>query len=346
MRKIVIGSVRASTGKTGLILGIAMNLKERMAYMKPIGARLVYKRKRLWDRDALLITQIIKQRENLSNITLGFDHSKLKYMYNEESISKKINDIVATVGKGKKLVLIEAGPDLSYGSSVNLDAVSLARHLFADLILVINGSDDTIIDDITFIKKYINLADVNFLGVIINKVNDITEFKKNYLSEISDMCIDVLGILPYKKEIIYPTAQYIADNLMAKVVAGSKGLGNIIKNVFVGALSADAAYRSPVFQQENKLIITAGDRSDMILLAIQTDASAILLTNNIMPPANILAKATELKIPLLLVKEDTFKVAKKIDDMETLITENDSEKIELMGNLVKKYVKLKKILKN
>ena len=41
-----------------------------------------------------------------------------------------------------------------------------------------------------------------------------------------------------------------------------EGLNRLAKHIFVGAMSADAPMRPPLFQKEDKLIITSGDRSN------------------------------------------------------------------------------------
>ena len=112
------------------------------------------------------------------------------------------------------------------------------------------------------------------------------------------------------------------------------------KNIFVGALSANAALRNPLFSKGDKLIITGGDRTDMILAALESDTAGIVLTNNILPPTTSISKAKDRNIPLLLVSFDTYQTAKKIDDLEPLLTKDDTEKIQMLGNLVKDYVTL------
>ena len=54
-------------------------------------------------------------------------------------------------------------------------------------------------------------------------------------------------------------------------------------------MTGDAATRLEKFKNKNKFIITSGDRSDMILAAIETHCVGIILTNNILPQPNIIA---------------------------------------------------------
>ncbi|HPB83315.1 MAG TPA: DRTGG domain-containing protein, partial [Spirochaetota bacterium] len=190
----------------------------------------------------------------------------------------------------------------------------------------------------------IKTQDAGFAGIIINKVQDLEEFENVFLKGIRDLGINVLGVIPYKDQLTHFTMNYLAENLFAKVIAGEKGLGNVVKNIFVGAMSTDESLRNPLFIKEQKLLITSGDRSDMILAALESDTVGILLTNNILPPANIITRASEKNIPLLLVANDTFMVSKQLDRMEALLTRDSENEIELLAQLVTKYVKLDELI--
>ena len=81
----------------------------------------------------------------------------------------------------------------------------------------------------------------------------------------------------------------------------------------------------------------------MIVAALGSKAAALILTNGILPPSNIIAKAAELEIPLLLVSADTFETARQIDCLESLPTKDDSEKIALIEQMVRAHVNLEAI---
>ncbi|MBU7027469.1 MAG: AAA family ATPase [Theionarchaea archaeon] len=345
MDKLVVGSMRRSAGKTSFIVGLiqALQKQKTFGYMKPFGDRLLYRKKRLWDYDSALIANIFGLKEDPENITIAFEHSKIKYMYDEQATKEKLAEMAANTGEGKDVLLVEGGKDLTHGVSVYLDAVSVTTYLDGGLLLVISGDEDSIIDDITFVKKYVNMKDVNFKGVVINKVQDIKDFTDIYVDTITEMGITVLGVIPYETELTYVSVGYLAEFLFAKVLAGENGLNNVAKNIFVGALSANAALRNPLFSKEDKLIITGGDRTDMILAALDSDTAGIVLTNNIVPPPTIISKAKDRGIPLLLVSFDTFQCAKKIDDLEPLVTKDDTEKIQLLGNVVQEHVDIEEI---
>ncbi|HSV97641.1 MAG TPA: DRTGG domain-containing protein [Spirochaetota bacterium] len=343
MDKIVISSSRESAGKTSIIVGLAKAMGKTCGYIKPFGDRLLYRKKRLWDYDAALVTQVLGLHENPEDITIGFEHSKLRYMYDEVRIGEKVKELVANTGKNKDLLFVEGGKDLSYGVSVHLDAVSLAQNIGGKLIVVVSGNDDSIVDDIMFIKNYVGLGKVEFGGAIINKVHDLEDFSATYLPAIAKTGVKVLGIVPMQPDLKNFTVGYLSECLFAKVIAGEGGLNNVVKTIFVGAMSTNEAIRSPLFNKENRLVVTSGDRSDMVLAALDKSTIGILLTNNILPPSSIISKASELNIPLLLVPSDTYQVARQIDAMEPLLTRDNTANINLLAELVKKNVKLKEI---
>ena len=345
MDRVVVASMRKSAGKTSFIIGLTQILKNKktIGYMKPFGDRLLYRKKRLWDYDSALMANIFGLKEDPENITIAFEHSKIKYMYDEQGTREKLKGMAANCQKGRDLLIVEGGKDLTYGVSVYLDPLSVTKYLDGELLLVVSGDEDTVIDDITFIKKYVDIAGVDFRGVVINKVHDVKDFQDVYLDSITGLDVDVLGIIPYETELTYVSVGYLAEFLFAKVLAGESGLTNVARNIFVGALSADAAIRNPLFSKEDKLIITGGDRTDMILAALNSDTAGIVLTNSILPPTTIISKAKDRNIPLLLVSLDTYQTAKKIDDLEPLLTKDDTQKIQVLAKLVEENVSMEKL---
>lgn len=343
MNRVVIASTRKSAGKTSLIVGIARALKKRIGYLKPFGERIVYRKKRLWDYDAALITNIFDLKENPEDMTIGFEHSKLRYMYDENSTREKLLESVTAAEKDKDILFVEGGRDLVFGTSVHLDPLTITKYIDGNLILVVSGKHDSWRDDLAFIKKYVNMKNINFGGVIINKVQDVEDFKETELEALKESGINVIGIVPYKAELTHFSVSYLSEYLFAKVIAGEGNLSKSVENIFVGAMSGDAALRNPLFAKKNKLIITSGDRTDMILAALESDTACVILTNNIMPPAHIISKASDRNIPLLLVPSDTYQVAKQIDSMEPLLTKQDLGRIDILTQLAKEHVDISQI---
>jgi BioD-like phosphotransacetylase family protein len=346
MDKYVVTSMRPSGGKTSLIIGLAKALKKKMGYLKPFGERLLYKKKRLWDYDVSLMTHIFNLDDNPEDMSIGFHHSKLIYSLDEKSTEAKLLEALDRISKNKDLIFVEAGKDISYGTSVYLDAISLTKIVEGQLIIMVSGDEDTIIDDMSFLKKYIRMDGFHFMGVVINKVVNIDNFNDVYLPKIRQMGIPVLGVIPSFPSLAYFSAQYLADQMFAKVLAGESGLNRQVRNIVVGSMGGDSAMKGPLCQDHHQVVITSGDRSDLILMSLEKNVAAIILSNNIVPSPVILSRAEALGIPLLLVPTDTHKTARQIDGIEPLPTKDDIEKIDIIEKMVTAHIDLKAFTKS
>ena len=98
MYNIIIASTGQSAGKTGLITGMAGALGKKIGYIKPFGDRLIYRRKKNWDYDANLLVQILGLEEEPESISLGFNHAKLRYVYNPETTKKAVVEMAENIG--------------------------------------------------------------------------------------------------------------------------------------------------------------------------------------------------------------------------------------------------------
>ncbi len=344
MKRILMASAGEGAGKTSVIAGIIAAAQKRFGYIKPLGDRLVYKRKKNVDHDSLVLLSILGLAEEPDRISLGFSHSKLGFKYDDKSIKEALTAMAEDRESNCDVLFIEGGKDLAYGASVNLDSLSVARYLNAALVVVVGGDADRVTDDILFIKSYVDMSGINFAGVIINKIHDVDDFKNSHLKTITGAGVKVLGIIPYKAQLTYFSMNFLADRFVAKVVAGEEGLDNIVKHIFVGAMSTDESFRSPMFNKENKLLITSGDRSDMIVAALESDTLGIILTNNILPPPNILSKASEKGVPVLLVPYDTYEVARQMDNFQSLLMPGNQERLKFLAQLMKEYVHLEAVI--
>lgn len=340
MDTFVVTSLRPSAGKTSIIIGITKALNKKIGYIKPFGERFLYRKKRLWDYDAALITNVFGLEENPEDMSIGFHHGKLLFMLDEVTTGEKLRELSDSGGSGKDLFFVECGRDIAYGSSIHLDAISVARQMDAPLIVVASGDENVLLDDLIFLERYIRMDRVRLHGVIINKVENVEDFCDTLLPRIKRSGIEVLGVIPDYKELRFFSVSYLADRLFAKIITCEENLGRTARNVFTGDLPVDTALKDPLFGQEGTVIVTSGERHDMIAAALERDAAAVILTGNILPPSNLIAEAAKRGIPLLLVAADTYETARQIDCLESLATKDDSGKIALIEQMVRSHVNL------
>ncbi len=328
MKNLIISSTEEDAGKTTIGLGLALKKDIPLNYFKPFGDRPIYKKKRLIDYDAKLFKNVLSLDTDYEKFCVGFDHSKIKYAFDKDTIQNKIRERVEELLEGKEGLIIETGKNWGFGSSINLDPVSLSKMVDSEVILVCSGSGTEVLDKLTTAHHYFESMDVDLKGVILNRLESIEEAEDFVVDDIKEIGLDVLGLIPEIPSLDLTRMSFINDMLFGKVVAGEDGLSNIVENIYVGAMSADEMVRNPAFQEDKKLIVTGGDRTDVILASIEDGTSGLVLTNDIIPPSNIISKADRANIPLISVPIDTYEAAKRIESMDTITTIEDDFKID------------------
>ncbi len=339
MKTVIVASTSKSAGKTSMIVALAASLGGRCGYVKPVGDRLLYKKKRLWDFDAMAMADLWALETNPEDITIGFEHAKLRFMYDETTVGARLAEMIERGGAGRDAVFVEAGPVFSFATSLFLDPISMQRATGGELVLVLTGQESTILDEAHFIRRYLADNGARVAGVIVNKVADAAEFESLHRDELAKLDMPLWGVVPFVPQLASRSVRFLVERLLARVVAGEPGLERAVENVFIGAMSVSAAMGDPLFERPGKLFITSGDRSDMILLAIESGASAVLLTNNQVPPSNILSRASQEQIPLLLVPWDTYTTVQKVEQVEALLAPGDQARAGALAALAALHIK-------
>jgi len=172
------------------------------------------------------------------------------------------------------------------------------------------------------------------IGTIINRTDPAThgtvvDFLKNKALERDQ---DVY-ILPEEPVLSKPTVREIAQALDAKILCGEDQLHRHTRSFTVAAMQL----RNVLPRIEHgTLIITPGDRADVIVGCLATVASTavenisgIILTGGLQPEKPIwdLIQGLPQSIPILSVVQDTFLAATRINEVKAVITPEDDRKI-------------------
>lgn len=343
MKSLVITSTRTAAGKTTVGLGIALNSKGKLGYFKPLGDHLVYSKKSLVDLDAMVYRDWLDLEKHTEEC-LGFDLEKLRAMKSQKKLTNALLELYEKISKGKDLVFIETGRNFSYGGLLGVDSATLAKKLDAGILLVAEGSPDLIVDKVLTVSRCLEYRS-KLVGVVINKClpDDLDKLEKSVTPALEKAGVEIIGFLPRLPSLSRIDVEHILGKLNAKLIAGSGGLEKQVEVVLVGALSADQALRMAAFHQKNKLIITGGDRVDLIYASLTENTSGIILTNNILPHPKVMSKAEELCIPVLSVPMDTYTTAKAVEHIHAEIRPDDADKKDLIKKMVSKELDVKRI---
>ncbi|MNK49104.1 Phosphate acetyltransferase [compost metagenome] len=269
----------------------------------------------------------------------------------------KIGEVLdLIIEKYKKLeerfdfVLVEGTSFTGEGTSIELDLnVLIAKNLGIPTIIVGSGVGKTLeelLDSLYLVYDSFKLKEVEVLSVFANKVQpENIELVTNSLQKTLPSNV-LINTIPLISSLNNPTMQEIVNELNAKVLFGENYLNNEIGHYSVGAMQL---HNYLVHLHNNALVITPGDRSDIILGALQANESAnyptisgIILTGNIVPEESILKLIEGLSpvVPIIAVDGGTYHITNKIGSIKSEIYANNTHKIETSITTFEKYVEI------
>jgi len=357
-KKIFVAATMQNDGKTTVSMGLVMALKKRfknVGFIKPIGQRYIIKDGHKVDEDSVLIEDICKIRCHLNDmspiaIEKGFTEWYI-IQGKKEALEKRIIESFDRISQKADAVVIEGTGHAGVGSCFDLSNAAVAKLLGAPVILVASGGIGRPIDEVMLNTALFEKEDVKFKGVIINKV---MERKYEKIERILRLAfkkrnINLFGIMPYKKFLANPTVGEILERTKGRLLCGENLTNNVAEKILVGAMEPHEALH---YVEDGSLIITPGDREDIILAAaglhLSHDAdkyvSGIVLSGGLMPHNEVLELVKKVDIPVILTQGDTYSVASMIHDMIIKIKPNDKMKIETAIKLVEEYVDIDRIL--
>ncbi|MFN2135016.1 MAG: phosphate acetyltransferase [Candidatus Promineifilaceae bacterium] len=242
------------------------------------------------------------------------------------------------------------GSDFEQGGSAvefNYNA-DIARNLGSPVLLVISGAGQTVDEIINEVKISLEAFEENscqMLGAVVNRtdpdiVDDLVEALEEELPETHPLT----SVIPARDRLSSPTMKEVADYMGARVLYGGDQMENLVYHYVVIAMQI--ANYLPYLRQ-NSMLITPGDRCDVVLSALQAHQSqnypqlaGILLTGGLKPPDTVDRLLTGLDdiIPILSVPDDTYHTATRIGHVRSYITPDAEAKIRLSLRLFDRHV--------
>ncbi|MFA5089783.1 MAG: AAA family ATPase [Candidatus Omnitrophota bacterium] len=360
MKKVFIAATKQNDGKTTVSLGLICNFRQRfkkVAFIKPIGQRYLEEEGIKIDEDSLLIEKVFGIQCGLKDmnpiaVERGFTE---KYINSpsRKSITRQIKDSFSRVSCGQDLVIVEGTGHAGVGSVFDHSNATVAGLIGSKAIIVSSGGIGRPIDEIVLNKALFEQQGVEVLGAIINKVlpAKFDKVKRMVGKGLRRKGIKVLGVIPYNPLLSRFTIEQILEEIRFRLLCGKNYLGNVVSNVIVGAMEPHDAIR---YLTSDSLLITPGDREDMIMTALgcfretqrkTLKVSGIILSGGILPDKSIMDLLRLAGIPVLLAEKDTYAVATAIHDLTVKIQPQDTSKINAVVNMIRKHVDLTTILK-
>ncbi|WP_282081409.1 phosphate acetyltransferase [Aquimarina algiphila] len=348
-KAIYIATIEPNSGKSIVVLGMMRMLLGKVA-------RVGYFRPIIDDPAAGEVDNHINTVISHFELDINF---KKAYAYTRSEVLQKYNEgksgeiIDGIITKYKNLeekfdfVLVEGTDFSDEGSIIEFDInVVIAKNLGIPAVIVASGLDKTnkeIVGNLKLAYDTFNSKDVEVLAVVANKVTQGNEdglervFENDFTNEVDRI------VIPKINSLLNPTIKEIVNELDGNVLFGKEYLNNQAGSFGVGAMQL-RNYLTHL--KENSLVITPGDRADIILGVLQANISdnypkisGIILTGGIIPEQSILKliEGVSLSFPIIAVPSGTFSIANRIGAIKSKVYLDNLQKINTSISTFEKY---------
>jgi BioD-like phosphotransacetylase family protein len=359
-KRIFVAATRMNDGKTTTCLGLFASLLtrfSRVGFIKPIGQRFLKVEGQDIDEDSFLLDSIYNVSTPISAMSPIAIDGKFTRRYLDDP-QKGLDNIVHGICTAfdraaweKDCILIEGTGHAGVGSVFDLSNAQVAKLLDAKVVIVAEGGIGRPIDEIALNKALFDKEGLEVVGAILNKVEaGKVEVVREYAGKgLERLGIPLLGILPNKKVLSSPNLSQIAKEINGTWLNGQlHGMKQRITRVVIGAMTAKHIID---YLSAGTLIITPGDREDILLWAIASSGLAreksitgIILTDDLRPHSKILEMLSETDIPVITVEKDSYEVASKINQMTVKTEPQDLDKIPVIKEMIINNVDVSKII--
>ncbi|MBM9613003.1 phosphate acetyltransferase [Desulfobulbus rhabdoformis] len=350
---LYVTAAEERSGKSAIILGVMqMIIKEisRVAIFRPIINDHVFGRV---DHDLNLVLKYFKldiEYEETHAYTLSQARQLITSGQEEilyENILKKYKQLEAKYD----FVLCEGtdfrGKDPGFEFDLN---ANIAANLGAPVLIIASGRDKTTEEICSHTAITIDTLEeqgLDLAGCIINRAPET--FLRDTASNAK--CREQFGrnfplyVIPENKALGNPTIDDVKRWLGAEVLYGKPSMLNLVNNYLVAAMQISNFLE---YLKEGSLIITPGDRSDIIISSLASrissaypNISGILVTGGIEVSSSVqrlIQGWTGIPVPVLFVESHTYDTVQSVNELYGRIEPTDTKRIATALGWFAKYV--------
>ena len=346
-KRVFLAATGQNRGKTTTSLGLLAAIRDRglrLGFVKPVGQRYLVVEGTRADEDAVLMSEVFDLPDalnDMSPVTLP-RHFTTDFIMGrvDEDLGATVTAACDRVATDRDVVVIEGTGHAGVGAVIGLSNARAAAMLESPVIIVSEGGVGRPIDEIVLNHALFAAQGVEVLGAVVNKVDVVSHPQLPEILErgLSQHGIPLLGCIPYSEFLANPSLELIVTHLDGELLAGEATPGATIGWVAIGAMQARHAVE---LLRARTLLITPGDRDDLVRAAVEANRGAeiprgigLILTGGFRPPDPVLAELREAGIFAYLVGTDTYRTAQAVDEILVKTHASDVEKIDTIIELV------------
>ncbi len=345
MGALYVTSTEPFAGKTAVCLALAKQVQasgRTVGYLKPLSTQPWRTPEgQLADEDTNFVRRVLgldadRVPESPVIVTPEVLRARLERNGTEELLETVV-EAAQAIASEVDLLMLEGGASLREGYAMGLSNLKIAEGVGAPVLVLVRCYGEMQVLDDALAARY-RLGE-QLLGVVLNHATQELErfLEESGAAYLQSHGIKVLGTLPRRQRLSALSVGEVAELLDAKVKTESFDPELLIETFTVGAMNAEAAL-ARFRRQQNKAVITGGDRADIQLAALETSTTALILTGNLQPSPIVVQQADALGIPILLVEANTIEAVEQIEQTYSRTRLGQPEKLDAFLQLMEQHV--------
>jgi hypothetical protein len=321
----------------------------KVGYFKPLSTQAWQVGTRVTDEDAEFVRRMLKLNEDVRDLVgVVLTQDTLTEILTQEErpdLLARVQETVQGISATKDVLLLEGGASLREGFSVGLGTVAVAETLDVPVVAIAPYRNRiSLLDDCKVAQ--LRLGE-RLLGVVVNRLPDEEmDFFDNVARPFMErQGIPLLGVLPLRERLQAISVEEMADVLGGEFLTLPEKRDLLIENMVVGAMGVEHALPHLRRVSGSKAVITGGDRADIQLVALETGACCLVLTGHLRPVPEVLRRAEEAEIPVLLVRQNTLETVQAVEQVFGKTRLGQTSKLEAFESLLEKNLDFKRIYK-
>lgn len=353
-KSIYIAATNQSIGKTTTTLGLLTTLLKRgidVGYCKPMGQVYTHHNGCKVDKDAALFSDILKFEldASLHSPFIMDRGDSARYIQSPfyDYILQKLEYASKTLEAKHVCVVYEGTGHPGVGSVFDLSNADVAKKLGTPVILIVEGGIGYTIDYLTLCKNIFESKGVAIAGVIVNKVypEKLEKVRASLQSYLTKHNIELLGLVPFAKDLAYPMLSTIATEIKGTVLCGEDYLNELVQDIIAGSLIDLESLNT----DHNYLLVVSTQRLTAALTKLRhiwkqqnipPDLTGVIVTGNALVSSDNIQFLASHNVPVIQTHYDTYEVVLKINQLDVKLNAKSPQKIQHAIDLFEEHINI------
>ena len=351
-KSLYIACTQASGGKTTVAAGLCMAFRDRglnVGYFKPVGivAATTTSGERVppVDPDASLVAELLELDDDLADIcpvVLDEDAVHDVFEPSEADPMGRVAEAYERIRRGRDIVVCEGLGEIWQGRFLRASGADVVARLDLRALLIGKFAGVRLLDDVLYVKEALKQR---LLGVLFNMVPEsrLDLVREQYVPLLAAAGVPSYGVLAANPRLAAVSVADLVTALDGVYLCGERHAHELVETYMIGAMNP--AHALGYFQlTPHKAVIVGGDRTKIILSAIETATVAVVLTGSYVPEPAIMARAEERGVVLISVASDTVTAADDLRRLFGRMRVRERAKIDLISRIIAESLDVDRLL--